>query len=102
MDLRRIRPAEQGLLPRGASRYRALGFLGADRGAGSPDHLISVAGGLEDPRDHVGVNPDAGRLGFHADVAAGEDVGVRRPPAAPAGVTAELDERLALRGADAV
>src|SRR5271166_6103634 len=63
---------------------------------------MGVAGCLEDAGHQVGVDPDAGRLGLHGDVAAGEHVAEGSPPAPPAGITAELDQRLPLRGTDAV
>ena len=68
VDLRRLRPAEQGVLPGGARRHPAFGVLGADGRAGPPDHLMGIAGYLEDPGHQVSVNPDAGRLSLHADV----------------------------------
>src|ERR1039457_6091809 len=91
-----------GSLLNRAARRAGFGVFGADGRAGLPDHLVGVAGCLEDPGHQVSVNPDAGRLSLHGDVAAGEHVAVGGPPAAPAGVAAELDQSLPLRRADTV
>ena len=97
MDLRWLVAAEQCLLPGRSRRDRPGGVLSGERRPGVGDHLAGVTGCLEDARDDVGVNPDAARGCFHADVGAGEHVAVGGPPAAFSGVAAELYERLPLR-----
>ncbi|HEY7432997.1 MAG TPA: hypothetical protein VH641_19925 [Streptosporangiaceae bacterium] len=96
----------QDALPLHADLHEAFDVIAIEFARPAHGHLPGIVLGLEQARDHGGLEvADGGRPGFQADVdlvGIGQHIFERVPPARLAGFAGQPDQAVALRPGDAV